>query len=86
MRSEDLAVEVETFIKAAQSRVMGIGDEQYSSGEVQKFEGMPIGGLFDWAEEELQDVANYACMLAIRLRMVRATLARFVDSDSPLPW
>jgi hypothetical protein len=73
--SEELADEVEAFIVHAVTRVRGTGDEQYSQGDTQKFEGMNLDELFLWAEEELVDTVNYAVMLAIRLRRLQQEIA-----------
>lgn len=73
MTSADLADEFESFIRASRARVTGVGDEQYSTGEGQRFERMPIGELITMAREEAQDLAVYAAMIDIRLaRLERA--------------
>lgn len=74
MSSEDLANYVDQFIREAQARVRGVGDEQYSQGTHQKFEAMHPDELFEWAQEEVQDIAVYAAMLDIRLRRIREAL------------
>ena len=68
LTTDELAAGVEAFIAAAVSRVKGVGDEQYATSEGQKFESMSISELCDWTLEELEDVAVYAAMLAIRVR------------------
>lgn len=67
MSSKDLADYVGDFIRAAQARVNGVGDEQYSIPEGQKFEGMTPNELIQMAREEAQDLAAYAAMMDIRL-------------------
>lgn len=74
MTSEDLAVYVDAFIREAQARVRGVGDQQYSEGTHQKFEAMHPDELFAWAQEEMQDIAVYAAMLDIRIRRIREAL------------
>lgn len=74
MTSDDLAEYVDQFIREAQARVRGVGDEQYSEGTHQKFEAMSLDELLAWAQEEVQDVAVYSAMLDIRLRRIRAVL------------
>lgn len=69
--SGQLAVGVGEFINDAQMRVLGVGREQYDEGDGQKFERMPLPQLCDWALEELQDVAVYAAMLAIRIQRIK---------------
>ena len=74
MTSEQLAAHVRAFIENAKNRVRGVGDQQYSSGDMQRFEVMPLAELLDWADEELQDVAVYAAMLSIRLERIRTAV------------
>jgi hypothetical protein len=75
MTSEELADEVEAFIVHAVTRVRGTGDDQYSKGGEQGFEGMNLDELFVWAEEELVDTVNYSVMLSIRLRRLQQQIA-----------
>ena len=75
MTSAELAQEVAAFIEECQARVMGVGNEQYSMGDKQKFEVMSIDELIEYTEEELRDMAVYACMNHIRLRRLREALA-----------
>lgn len=79
MTSEELADEVQATIERCRSRVLGVGDEQYSEGDQQKFEGMHILQLIDWTLEELDDVIVYATMLTIRFQRFRAKWAEPVD-------
>ena len=74
MNSQQLADEVQALADGAKSRILSVGDEQYSFGDTQKFESLPLEELFDWMEEELQDVVSYATMLSIRVRRVRSLL------------
>lgn len=82
MKSEDLANHVrnltyeacpyrpdlESVIEDARARIMGVGHEQYSEGDKQKFELVEIDKLMEWAEEETIDQINYGVMLLVRLR------------------
>jgi hypothetical protein len=72
VRSTELADAVEELIRECRERVMGVGDQQYSEGDQQKFEGMPLTELFEWAFEEIDDVVVYAAMIRIRLQRVKA--------------
>ena len=78
MTSEELADEVTSIVEECRVRVLGIGKEQYSEGEHQRFETMHMDDLFEYAEEELRDLVVYACMLRIRLRRLRNSV-RFVS-------
>ena len=67
LSSEDLADYVADTVVDATSRIKGVGNEQYSMGGFQKFEGMPLIELFEYADGELLDMINYGVMLRIRL-------------------
>jgi hypothetical protein len=53
---------------------MGVGADQYSEGDRQRFETMPLGDLIQYAREEAQDLAVYATMLDIRLQRLASAL------------
>jgi hypothetical protein len=61
-------------IEQAQSRILGVGNEQYSEGDKQKFETMPLPKLAQYCEEEALDLVNYGVMLTIRVRRLEATI------------
>jgi len=67
-----LAEEVAATIRRCQIRVKGVGDEQYSEGDTQKFEHMEMSDLLTWALEECDDAVVYAVMLGIRFRKLKA--------------
>jgi hypothetical protein len=69
--SDDLANFTEELIHKSVSRIRGVGNQQYSEGEYQKFEAMDIDDLFECVNEELFDIVNYAAMLFIRLERLR---------------
>lgn len=75
MSSEDLAQYVADAVVDAAGRIKGVGNQQYSEGSYQKFEGMPLIDLFEMADEELLDLVNYAIML--RIRLIRLASALF---------
>ena len=79
MTSEELAQEVETFIRAASGRITGVGNDQYERDGEQRFESLPLSSLFSEAEEELLDVAAYATMLNLRLRGIEKKLVAHFD-------
>ena len=62
------SAESDTLAGEAAARILGVGDEQYSEGEAQKFETMSLDELFQYLDEELLDQINYAVMLQIRLQ------------------
>lgn len=74
MSSDDLADFCKEFILEAMGRVTGVGDKQYSNVGFQKFEGMELDQLLEYAEEEILDIPNYCAMLFIRIRRLRQAL------------
>ena len=74
MTSAQLADYVAQFTDAACGRVLGVGHQQYDQGDGQRFESMPLDELLAWTLEELQDVAVYAAMLAVRVQWLREQL------------
>lgn len=70
MTSEDLANHVEAAIRRCRGRVTGIGNEQYSEGEKQKFESMTPVELLEWALEEADDLIVYGVMTGIRINQI----------------
>src|SRR5690606_29093255 len=84
MNSQQLAREVvETSLDAAQ-RITGIGAEQYSNGDTQKFETMPLDELFEYADEELLDLINYATMTRIRLKRLREVIQQYTTESGAM--
>jgi len=76
--SEELATAVRDFcthfvmpeglLQMCEERVLGEGDEQYSLGDQQVFELLPIDKLGLMFEEEIADTLVYVVMLCIRFR------------------
>lgn len=82
MRLTEFVSVFRDFVDRCEDRITGPGAEQYQTPEGdQKFEQMDLDTLFDWAEEELQDVAVYAAMLAIRLRRLKEVYVGAVFSE-----
>ena len=79
MTSEELGEYVEAFIVESVTRVQGTGDDQYSSGDTQAFEGKDLAKVFRDAQEELFDVVNYAVMLSIKLTRLQRELEDKLD-------
>ncbi|WP_326827335.1 hypothetical protein [Streptomyces sp. NBC_01751] len=74
MTPNELAEYTTDFIGECQARILGIGAEQYSKGDRQKFEDMPLLDLLQYAREEAQDLAVYAAMLDIRFSRLEGLL------------
>jgi hypothetical protein len=72
MTPEQLGEGFTAFIRRAYRRIVTVGRE-YSNGESQQFEDMPVRELVVMALEEAEDLGVYAGMLHIRLqRMLNA--------------
>lgn len=74
MSSEELAEESAQFIAACVTRIRGVGNEQYDMQGHQKFEELDLDELLDYTLEEIQDIANYAVFLGIRVKRIQHAL------------
>jgi hypothetical protein len=74
---EELSARFHHFMGECTHRILTVGAEQYSEGDTQKFETMPLLGLVQYAREEAQDLAVYAAMLDIRLSRLEAMLRKY---------
>lgn len=67
-------------IADAQARILGVGAQQYTEGDRQKFETMPLADLVEYAREETLDLVNYGAMVTLRIErlaeMVKVAEAR----------
>lgn len=78
MKSEELVESVLSFcgrfapppemLQLCEERILGPGDEQYSLGDQQAFEVLPVGKLASMFEEEIADALVYIVMLCIRFK------------------
>jgi hypothetical protein len=85
MTPEELANEVQAVIEECRERVEGVGAQQYYvEGQPQKFETMPLDGLFEYAEEEIRDLIVYGVMTRIRLRRLREAVMAHVSESGAL--
>lgn len=78
MTSQQLSDEVGHWVAYCQSRITGVGNDQYSTETHQKFEAMELTDLIEYSLEELADQVNYATMLGIRLRRIQGALSKFL--------
>ena len=74
MTPERLGRGFKAFVERAYRRITGVGAEQYSTAQSQKFEDMPLSAIAEGALEELEDLAVYAGMLHIRFQRITAAL------------
>lgn len=64
MRSVELSERVKATVEEAQSRIMGVGREQYEDEETkQSFESYTLTEMLTGLREEAIDLINYAVML-----------------------
>jgi hypothetical protein len=72
MTSEELSAAIAHTISNVQSRIVGIGKEQYDLGAVQKIELVPIETVLDMAIEALDDLLAYIAIAIIRTSRLRS--------------
>lgn len=76
LSSADLASFVEAMSSLSQSRIKGIGADQYEDGGSQQFEGMSEQELIEYFLEEMADGINYLAMLSIKVLAVMRAASR----------
>ncbi len=62
------------MLKSLESRIMGVGAEQYDSGNRQALEDKSVDRVLDEALEEIDDLLVYLTWVRIRVQRVRANL------------
>jgi hypothetical protein len=72
--TEDLTSFIESFASLRASRVRGVGAEQYSLAQGQKFESFTTSDIIRELIEELADASNYIDFLAIKLLNLQHTI------------
>ena len=72
--TEDLTSFIESFASLRASRVRGVGADQYSLAQGQKFESFTTGDIIRELVEELADASNYIDFLAIKLLNIQHTI------------
>lgn len=75
LSSDALGDYAERFIRRSVERFKGVGREQYDRGDRQKFQDMSMSELLNETIDELQDVANYAVMLAYRVEEIKRKMS-----------
>jgi hypothetical protein len=74
MTKEALAKAIAHAISSVEKRILGIGAEQYDSGDKQKIEDKKPADILDDALEELDDCLAYVAYTRIRIQRLRANL------------
>lgn len=72
--TEDLTSFIEAFASLRASRVKGVGHQQYSHAQGQKFEAFTTSDIIRELIEELADASNYIDFLAIKLLNIQHTI------------
>lgn len=74
VNTDDLTSFIESFASLRASRVRGVGAEQYSLAQGQKFESFTTSDIIRELIEELADASNYIDFLAIKLLNLQHTI------------
>jgi hypothetical protein len=69
--SSDLADFVRALAEASATRIEGVGDEQYNTGELQKFEVNSVDQYVNELLEELADVMSYLAIITLKILAFR---------------
>ena len=72
--TEDLTSFIESFASLRANRVKGVGADQYSLAQGQKFESFTTSDTIRELIEELADASNYIDFLAIKLLNLQHTI------------
>ena len=72
--TEDLTSFIESFASLRANRVKGVGHDQYSHAQGQKFESFTTADTIRELIEELADASNYIDFLAIKLLNIQHTI------------
>lgn len=72
MTSAQLAKAITHMLKSLESRIMGVGADQYDSGNKQSIEGKSVDRVLDDALEEIDDLLVYLAWARIRVQKLRA--------------
>ena len=70
MTSEELANDVEAIIRSVKTRIVGVGQDQYDNGDVQRIETKSASNLLTETIEELDDAIVYLAHLRSRLTRI----------------
>lgn len=83
MRSIELADRVEETIREARSRIVGVGQDQYSleGDEVQRFERRSLAELITELRAEVIDQINWAVMMDVMLQRRLEQLAELGEDE-----
>lgn len=74
--SVDLADLIGQIAQRTQSRVIGVGHEQYGKGRLQKFETLTPDEIYEELIDEIADIYAYGAFLAIHAMAARNRAGR----------
>lgn len=80
MNPLEAGLAIDSIARDVMARVLGVGAQQYSTDEGQKFETMELTDLVAWTEEEALDIIAYGAMLTIRLRRLKAAVNKLEEA------
>lgn len=80
MTSEELSKAITEQIKSLESRILGVGKDQYDLGDKQKIESKTIDQLFTESMEEVDDLLIYLTYIRIRIQQLKEQM---FGSQSP---
>ena len=83
MTSEQLAKAIGETIQSLESRIIGIGADQYDSGDIQKIEMKTLPEVAQDALEEIDDLLVYLAFLRISINRLKSTIDKFSPSELP---
>jgi len=81
MTSEELSNAISKTIKNLESRIIGIGAEQYDLGDMQKIELKTLPEVAQDALEEIDDLLVYLAFLRISIDRLKSTIDKFSPSE-----
>ena len=81
MTSEQLAQAIADTIKNLESRIIGIGADQYDLGDMQKIEMKTLPEVAQDALEEIDDLLVYLAFLRISINRLKSTIDKFSPSE-----
>jgi len=84
MTSQELADAIGDTIKSLESRIIGIGADQYDFGDTQKIELKTLPEVAQDALEEIDDLLVYLAFLRISINRLKSTIDKFSPSQRPL--
>lgn len=84
MTSEELSKAITETIQSLESRIIGIGADQYDFGDMQKIEMKTLPEVAQDALEEIDDLLVYLAFLRISINRLKSTIDKFSPSQRPL--